>query len=422
MNHNQKTLLILGGTRISLQILFAAKELGLLVYVTDYNEDSPCKAYADKNFMISATDTDAVAKLIKNERIDGVLMGYADVLLPAYIEICKKANLPCYANSKAIEITANKKKFKDYCRKFDIPVVNEYSYKDVKLGRVAFPLIIKPVDNSGARGIFICHSQDEFNKYYIESLKFSPSGHLIIERLIDAPEATIFYYLHNGEIYLLGVGDRWMYKQQEGMLKLPVGYTFPSYSLNSFIEKEDAKIKSMFKSLNMTEGMVFMQTFVENGKYTIYEMGYRLTGSIEHHLYDRRYGFNHLKAIIKYAVGEDIETEKVKNIVPQECHMANVTLLLRKGQIDRFDGIEKLVTIPNVVAHHVSYLPGDIIDDNIIGKLAQVGVRILITASCEDELHETMDKVKNTVHAISTDGKEMIISDYSYSELCKRKY
>ena len=136
----KKKLLILGGTSISREIVFAAREIGLEVYVTDYLEDSPCKSIADKSFMISCTDVDAVCKLIKEEKIDGIIMGYADVLLSSYVKICQKAGLPCYANMHAIEMTADKDNFKNLCKKFNIPVVDEYTKEDVENNKANYPL------------------------------------------------------------------------------------------------------------------------------------------------------------------------------------------------------------------------------------------------------------------------------------------
>lgn len=421
MDKGKKRLLILGGTRISLQILRAAKSIGLEVYVADYNEDSPCKEEADKSFLISATDIDGIVALIKQEKIDGVIMGYADVLLNTYVDICEKAVIPCYANKKAIEITADKLKFKEYCKQYDIPVVKEYTYDEVLDGTAVFPLIVKPVDNSGARGIFICHDLDEFKSYYEESKIYSRSGRVIIERLMQGEEATIFYYLHDGEIYLLGIGDRWMYEQNYKLLKLPIGYTFPSRKLPAFLKSENKKIIEMFKSLDMKEGMVFIQCFVEGNNYVVYEMGYRLTGSIEHHLFEAAYGFNHLKAILNYAVGNDIQNDIrcISTLDPQDCCMANVSLLLKEGQIDHIEGLEKIKDMPGVIDYHVSHIPGESIDENVVGKLAQLGIRILIIAESRAQLLERMDKVKNNLKVISRNGEDMIIKDYSYQQVCQ---
>ena len=184
-----KRLLILGGIALSKEIVETAHSAGIDVYVTDYLPDSPAKRVADKSFMVSTTDVDAVVDLIKREHIDGVLTGYIDLLLPYYVQICRKSGLPCYATEEQIAITTDKNRFKDLCRKYSVPTVPEYSYEEVLAGKAVFPVLVKPVDNSGARGIFICTNLDEFKENYEKSLAFSPSKHLLIERYMTGKEA-----------------------------------------------------------------------------------------------------------------------------------------------------------------------------------------------------------------------------------------
>ena len=64
--------------------------------------------------------------LIRNEKVDGVLTGFIDSMLPYYQQICEKAGLHCYATKEQIEIATNKSKFKQLCREHNIPVVEEY--------------------------------------------------------------------------------------------------------------------------------------------------------------------------------------------------------------------------------------------------------------------------------------------------------
>ena len=414
----KKKLLILGGTSISRQIVYAAHEMEIDVYVTDYCNNSPAKLIADKSFMVSATDVDGVVELIQDENIDGVLMGYADLLLPYYVDICNKANIPSYANLKAIDITTDKAKFKSYCKDFNIPVVPEYSYEDVTSGRVQYPILVKPVDNSGARGIYICHDRTEFDIYYVKAMSFSPSKNVLIEQFMHGKEATIFYYLHEGIVYLLGIGDRHMLKFSDSLLQLPVGYTFPSKETANFQETENQNVVKMFEALGMKEGMVFMQAFNEDDQLIIYEMGYRLTGSIEHHLMDTVYGFNHLKAIINYAVGNDVDISNLQSLDPRECCMANVTLLLKSGTIAAYMGIDEVENIQGVIHVHESYPIGQVIDDAIMGTLAQVGVRILLKASSHNDLINLMDTIRKTIRILSVDGNDMLIDNYSYKEIC----
>ena len=236
---------------------------------------------------------------------------------------------------------------------------------------------------------------------------------------MNGEEATVFYYLHNGKIYLLGIGDRWMYEQTKSLLKLPVGYTFPSQNISKFIDNQNKSIIDMFKSLDMKEGMVFMQCFVENEEYIIYEMGYRLTGSLEHHLIREQYGFDHLKEIINYAVGNKVNTDKVINIDPRQCCMANVTLLLKEGRIKNISNISLIHNISGVVHEFTSYDVGDSITQENIGKLSQVGLRVLLTANSNKELVENMNKIKECVSILDGNDSEMVIKDYDYNQLCR---
>jgi hypothetical protein len=70
----------------------------------------------------------------------------------------------------------------------------------------------------------------------------------------------------------------------------------------------------MFKSIGMTDGMIFIQTFVENGRFIFYEMGYRLTGSLEYKLMDKLLGINPLNMMIEFALTGKVNQKKNLNI------------------------------------------------------------------------------------------------------------
>ena len=413
----KQKLLILGGMALSCEIVNQAHKMGIEVYVTDYLPDSPAKKIADKSFMVSTTDVAAVVQLIKQEKIDGVITGYVDLLLPYYVEICKQANLPCYATAEQVNITTDKEQFKQLCIEHSIPVVPEYTLEDVLNGSAKYPILVKPVDNSGARGIYICHNLEEFRINYEKSLAFSPSKHVIIERYMQGKEATIFYYIHKGEIYLLGMGDRHMKRFDKKLIPLPIGYTFPAITLPKFINNENINICQMFRTLGMREGMIFMQTFVENDECIVYEMGYRLTGSIEHHLFEYVYNFNNLEAIINIALGNDLNINILKQIDANECCMANLTLLIKSGYLSEYIGLENIKKMDGVLYVYTSRTPGTYVDEKVMGTLAQVEVRVLLYANNRAQLIERMDTIKNVIKILDDNGNNLLIDNYSYADI-----
>ena len=83
-----KRLLFLGGVQDVCEIIKEAKKLGIYVMETDYIEDSPAKAFADRSFMVSTTDVESVVRLCQEEEVDGLFTCYTDLLLP----YCQQVN------------------------------------------------------------------------------------------------------------------------------------------------------------------------------------------------------------------------------------------------------------------------------------------------------------------------------------------
>src|SRR5690606_15402467 len=122
---NGKRLLILGGSRISCEIVEKAKSMGIYTIVTDWypKENSPAKLVADKAYQLSIADIEAMVKLIKDEQIDGVITGYTDSALSHYAKICQAAGLPCYGTFEQFEALTDKSIYKKICKEYGVPVI-----------------------------------------------------------------------------------------------------------------------------------------------------------------------------------------------------------------------------------------------------------------------------------------------------------
>lgn len=412
-----KKLLIMGGPALACDIVKKARLLGIYTIVTDWYPESlsPAKKIADESFMISTSDVDAVVSLIRQEKIDGVITGFTDSTLQYYQKVCEKAELPCYATAEQIGISTDKRKFKNMCKKYNVPVVEEYCIDDIfdsnQLKRIKFPVVIKPVDNSGARGISICNNRQEFIRAYEKALSFSESKSVIVERYMRAKEATIFYVFRDGAIFLMGIGDRHTKNNQEGFISLPVAYIFPSRYLNNYLEEQNSKVIEMFNSLKMKNGMVFIQSFIEDEKYIFYEMGFRLTGSLEYKIMEPLIGINHLELMIEFSItGKMGETDLFKNLNPKySSYGCNITLLARPGQIGKIEGIKTLFSFPEVIDVFPSYKEGDVIPDIAKGTLQQVVLRVFAVTRTKAELIKVIEKIHDVIRVTSISGENMLL-------------
>ncbi len=422
---NIKKLLIMGGPALACNIVETAKSMGITTIVTDWYtpEQMPAKKIADKYFMESTADVDAMVDLINKENINGVITGFTDSTLQYYQKVCEKAKLPCYATEEQIEITTNKRKFKDICHNFDIPVVEEYNiqpeFSEEKCSKIKFPVIVKPVDNSGARGITICKNAKELKHAYQKALSFSESNSVLVERYMNCKEVSIFYVINNGNIYLTAMGDRHIKRNQDGVIPLPVAYTFPSEYLPNYLNKLDEKVKKMFKALGMKNGMIFIQSFIEDDECVFYEMGYRLTGSLEHELLEKISGFNPMKMLLNFSITGKMDPEnKLINANPRFNKWAcNITFLVKPGKIGNIEGIEKILTYPEVVYALPSYKNGDIVPEEAKGTLQQVVLRVFAITNTKKELVQVMNKIHNTFSVKTDNNKNMLLETLDTNEL-----
>src|SRR5699024_12488246 len=93
-----KKLLILGGSKISCEIVNKAKDMGVFTAVTDWYplEKSQDKQIADEYFMTSTADIEAMVNLIRENNIDGVINGFNNYVISYFYNISKISTIPIY--------------------------------------------------------------------------------------------------------------------------------------------------------------------------------------------------------------------------------------------------------------------------------------------------------------------------------------
>ena len=421
MNKNLtgKRLLILGGMRISCEIVRKAKEMGIYTLVADYNkiEDSPGKQIADEAVDLSVTDVEAVVAYVKSQQIDGVFVGFNDMLLPYYAEICEKAGLPCYGTQEQFETLIAKDKYKALCRQFGVPCIPEYSIEDEN---IKYPVLAKPVDSSGSRGITICHNKEQLLKAVETGKQASKTGKVLIERYMDGREVTVFWTFQDGNYYLSALGNRHV-KHNQGMdvIPLPVGYTFPSVFLPKYRAEIEENCKRMFRHLGLKDGMMFMQCKVEDGICYVYDLGYRLTGSLEYKILKRVCGYDPLEMMIEFALTGKMGEESIADMAVPEFKTPafNVSCLCAPGTIKEITGVDEVKAMPEVEDAVIAHTHGETITEQMKGLLAQITVRALGSVESKEQLLPIMQRIDDTIHIIGEHGEELLLPGIEYNDI-----
>lgn len=425
LKYSGKKLLVLGSTALTCEIIKQAQVNGAYVIVTDYLDDSPGKKIANQSFMVSTHDVDGVVELIRREKVDGVMTGFIEILLPYYQAICEEAELPCYATKQQIEIATNKDKFKSLCANFDIPVVPgqilDLPLDNQTIDNLQYPLVLKPVDSGGARGVFICGNREEFLLRIPESLKYSRKNRIIVEKHISAEEVTIFYLIQDGVITLSAMADRIVRAEDENLIPLPRLYIYPSKHLQSYQDTLNQKVIEMFKSINIKNGIIFIQSFVENKKFFFYEMGFRLSPTFEYKIISELNGINPLDMMINFALTGEMHPKPIKPLLnPNYSKFGfNSTYLVKPGKIKQIHGIGEVRNQPNIIDAILSYDKGDFIPEDSRGTLKQVILRVIGTADSKTDLIQKIDTITKIIRVDSIMGRNLLLKGLKCQELQK---
>jgi len=415
---NRRKLLILGGTSLASDIVLTAQNMNMEVHVADYLQASPAKLIADKSHLVDVFDMKSLIEICEREKIDGVISGFSDMLMTCQSKLTASLGLPQLVNENQILKTTNKNTFSDLCKSYQIDVAKRYeiSREGFVEGKkyIEYPVILKPSDASGGKGITICRNEKALFEAFDKAYSHSKMGKVILEQYLEGDEVSIFYMFQNGDIHLTSIADRHIREDQNGEIPLPVAYTYPSRSIENYIEKVDQNVKKMFADLGVKNGMAFIQCKLIDNRFFFYDIGLRLTGTFEYKLIDNICGYNPLEILLNYVVGEKDRNIEIENLVDpgHKKYGGNLTFLCKTGCISEFVGINEISKIPGVIHLHQSYGEGDEISLKAKGTLAQVVLRVLFSSKTEEDLKDKMDKVINSFDVKDLEGNSMLLPQF----------
>lgn len=353
MNLEGKKLLILGGSATSVDIVEAAKAMGVYTIVTDWYDTkrSPAKLVADEYWNEEIFKPELIASLIKEHHVDGVITGFTDSYLLQYQRICELAGLPCYATKDVFETTMDKAKFKQLCRDNGVPVIPEYQKEtfDPNIINEKNKVIIKPVDNSGSRGVILCEKPEDYQRCLEYALSFSEKKQVVIEKYMEMDSISLSYTIQDGIVSLSTTDDRHVHKAANGGSVTNFGI-YPSKYTTAYIDKIDGLMKSMYQKAGVKNGVIAVQFFTDGEEFYVMEMGHRLTGG-QHYTYTMmENGISALDCLIHFALTGKMADYKIAekdnaNFNHTYCHLF---ILGKQAKIARFEGLEYIQNMPEL--------------------------------------------------------------------------
>lgn len=381
--------MLLGGIRYLLPVIEAAHKHGYYVITADYLPDNIAHKYSDEYVNVSIIDKEAVLKVAQEKQIDGIMSFGVDpgVVTAAYV--AEKMGLPNVGPYESVEILQNKDKFRAFLAEhhFNIPkaqgfdnIEDAINHQSSIINVIGFPMIIKPTDSAGSKGVTRVDSLAEYEPALKHAFECSHSHHVIVEQFIEKEgcSSDTDSFLLNGKWAFVSFNAQ-RFDASAANPYAPAAYTWPS-TFPEYEEELTNELQRLVSLLHMQTAVYNIETRVgTDGKPYIMECTPRGGGNRLCEMLRYATGVDMIDTMVQYAAGEPISNQQLsisKCKSPQAIytgHWAEVILHSDKDGI--FDSLEIANTLPaEVIERDLWVQTGDRVEafngaNNAIGTL-----------------------------------------------------
>ena len=309
----KKKMLLLGGGHAEIPLIQAAQSLGWYVITTGNDRKGLGHPYADKNAFVNYSDKDAMLELAKNEGVQAVCSGCNDFALLSTVYVCEKLGLPghdSYATSLEIH---HKDKYRALATRLGIPTPRAITVRtsnrtencadfETAIAQLTFPIIVKPVDLTGGKGIHRAANADEAREAYKDACSRTRQDHIVVEEFVQGSNHGFSAMLVKGKV-AFAFSDNEQYYINKYMVS---GANSPSTSSDKTLAMLREYSERIAQELHLVDGILHIQ-YIEraDGTPIIIEICRRPPGDL------------YIK-FVKYATGVD----KVSGCATASCPTA----------------------------------------------------------------------------------------------------
>ena len=411
-----KKLLILGGNPETVPLVEIANDMGVLTIVSSARPTDAAKKVAWKSYDVDGMDVAGLIALAREEKVDGVLVGVADILVPAYCKVCSALDLPCYATQEIVDVFAFKDSFKATCERYGVHGIPEYyldaDMKQSDIDRIEFPVMIKPVDNGGGVGMTVCYGPEDLKHGVQKALEASKQKRFIVEKYMQCDDMGMYYTFKDGVCSASCIYDRYTTSEQPGLSRVCLGGTYPSKHLDEYFERMHNNAVRMFNDIGIKNGVLMLSGFYENGEFYVYDTGFRLQGEAPHLLMKAIHGFDQREMLIRFALtGSEgnLDLAVADDTRLRGKWASTLWILLKEGTIQKIEGLDNLQNDVRVVANIQRLYVGDSIPSDWIGTEKQVLTRLYLVCDSKQELADTLKHYQETIKVYDESGNNLVL-------------
>lgn len=360
----KKKLMILGSLYEFVPLVKLAKERGYTTVVCDGYENGPAKKIADIVYDTDVREYHTVAGYCEQENVNGIITSYSDLLFECMVKIADRAGLPCYMKPEQLPWYRDKTAMKELLNKLGIPTARHVclnsGYSDEELEGIRFPVVTKPVDMYGSRGLYVLNTPQEVRRFFNKACDSSRKKRILVEEYNPGYEFNLMSWVYDGKVYILGIADR--EKTSTGTRDVPISTrnVYPSRLIHEVYEPAKAILEKYIAATGQRNGALSMQFFWAPGQEVeVCEIAGRLLG-YEHELIELSSGLSIEKLLLDYVYDEASLKKTLENHSPfMKNHSAVLYFHGTPGTIANQEAAYHIADWPEVFESQLFYQEGD---------------------------------------------------------------
>lgn len=395
----QKRILFLGGSKFQIPPIKYAKEQGHYVITCDYLPDNPGHQYADEYHNVSTTEMDDVLELAKKLNVDGIVAYASDPAAPTQAYVANLMGLPSNPYH-AVEILSRKDYFRAFMEENGFLVPKSESFNNIEdafswFDELKKPVIVKPVDSSGSKGVTKVHKEEELLHAFTYALEFSRAKRVVIEEFFvrDGYQVAGDGFIVDGKLVFRCWANEHFDKECNPLV--PIGESFPSIMTDYTLQQAQTETQRLLDLLGMKQGALnFDFHYNKNGDFSFLELGPRNGGNL-------------IPEVIKYATDVDLIKYTVDSALGFDC--SDLVMREVKGYFSSYmlhsieDGIVKEISYSdeirnNILKENIFIQPGDEVN-KFDGSNHTLGT-IIMKFDSQNEMLEKMDNMENYLKVV----------------------
>jgi biotin carboxylase len=353
-------LVVLGANIGQLPVYREARRRGIPTIAVDKQTGVPALRHADEHLAVSIRDPDAIARALGSRPVSGVLAAGGEVGVETWSALSERLHTPYRFPRRAARASKDKAVFLAVA---EAAGINRHRWRHhtdpAVLARqadeVGYPLVVKPADSSGKKGISLVRAPEELPAALGLAGRYTFGGGLILEEHLTGRDLTVDVFLRDGEVAFCAVHE-----------KLPApadasfavrGHVTPTDLPEETVRTLADVARRLCLLIGLTDGPADFDVFLsDDGRIEVVEVNARLPGQAVPALIQDVYQVDLVAALMSLAVGEPFTLRPQPRGVGI-LHMLS-SPLSTEGVLRRATGLDEALRVPGVTRAEMFVEPG----------------------------------------------------------------